>query len=80
MVTIQARWALAALTGCTTWPRTLRVRRDTRAKLCRDMGWQCLWGLARLGADMLFTRCINDTPALAHAATTEAYEGSAAGG
>ena len=63
---IQARWALAAITGRTTWPRTLRVPTELRNRLCNDLGWPCLWIEAKTSAIALFEKCRNDNHAFAH--------------
>ena len=64
----------------TTWPHTLKVRKEVRHRLCDDMGWQDLWNLAQTEAIMLLNRCMNDNPHLAHTRLANDYEGSAPGG
>ena len=79
-MTTQARWALAAVTGRTTWPHTLKMRKETRRRLCDDMGWQDLWDLAQIEAIMLLNRCMNDSQHLAHSKLANDPAGSAPGG
>ena len=52
VVSIQARWALAALTGRSTWPRTLRIPTALRRQACADLGWPCLWAVTKVAAHM----------------------------
>ena len=80
LVTTQARWALSAVTGRTTWPHTLKMRKEVRKRLCGDMGWQDLWDLAQIEAIMLLNRCMNDGPHLAHSKLANDQAGSAPGG
>ena len=49
LVSIQAKWALAAITGRSAWPRVTRVPLVVRQQLCADLGWACLWVNARGG-------------------------------
>lgn len=58
---------MAAVTGRTTWPRTLRIPAQLRRKLCADLGWSCLWHIAKVSAITLFEKCRQDHPAFAHA-------------
>ena len=63
---IQARCALAAVTGQVTWPKTLRMPGDLRRRISEDLGWQCWWTLARASAIMLLYACESDHKDFAH--------------
>ena len=67
VVNIQSRWALAAITGRTTWPHTLKVPSSIRKQLCADLGWPCLWTSAKVAAVTLYEKCSNDSSTFAHA-------------
>ena len=63
---IQARWGLAAITGRTTWPRTLRVPLAIRRQLCADLGWECLWTNCKASALAMYMKYRSDSTAFAH--------------
>ena len=67
LINLQARWALAAITGRTTWPRTLRVPSQLRKRICSDLGWPCLWSQAKISAITLHQKCKQDCQVFAHA-------------
>jgi hypothetical protein len=48
LVNIQVCWALAAITGRCTWPRTLKIPSPLRRRLCSNLGWECLWTAAKV--------------------------------
>ena len=62
----KARWGLAAITGRTTWPRTLRVPLAIRRQLCADLGWECLWTNCKAPALAMYTKYRSDSTAFAH--------------
>jgi len=64
---VQSRWALAVVTGRTTWAHKLRLPREVRQQLCDDMGWNCLWSVAKAAAIALYEKCRHDGRAFAHA-------------
>ena len=66
VVNIQARWALAAATGRTTWAHNLKVPAAIRRQLCSDLGWRCLWTTSKVSAITLFMKTLNDSPEFAH--------------
>jgi len=74
----QARWALAVITGRTTWSRTHRLPRALRRLLCDDLGWPCLWASTKVAAVALYEKCRSDYSAFAHARLSN--DGSAADG
>jgi hypothetical protein len=63
---MQSRWALAAITGRASWPKTLRVPRDIRQILFADLGWRCLWTAAKSAAVTLYEKCRCDESCFAH--------------
>ena len=67
MSNIQARWALAVVTGRASWAHTLRVPSDLRRLLCADLGWPCLWTTIKAAALALFLKCKGDASCFAHA-------------
>jgi hypothetical protein len=66
LVNIQARWALTAITGRTTWPRAVKVPTALRQQLCADLGWECLWLSCKAGALAMFMKLHSDSDAFAH--------------
>jgi len=64
---MQARWALAAITGRVSWAKSLKVPSILRRQMCADLGWTCLWLTARSSAISLLSACRADLPCYAHA-------------
>lgn len=77
---LQARWALAVITGQTTWPKTLKVPSALRRQLCADLGWSCLWSQAKAAAISLFQACQNDDPCFVRTQLSNDVENFAPGG
>ena len=63
LVNIQARWALTAITGRTTWPHTFKVPTELRKQLVADLGWKCLWTSCKSMALALYAKLSADSEA-----------------
>ena len=75
LVNIQARWALSAIAGRTTWPHDLKVPTCLRRQLCADLGWECLLATCKASAVFLYMKLGQDDLAFAHSrlATSRAH-------
>ena len=71
--------AFTAITGRSTWPRTLRIPAHLRVRACADLGWTCLWATAKVSAIVLYQKCRHDNHAFAHAQLSADTEVAAGG-
>ena len=80
VTSIQAKWALAAITGQVSWPKALKVPGALRRRLCEDLGWPCLWATSKASAISLLCTCQSDHVDFAHTQLSSDVENMAPGG